>query len=152
MPGATDDMEDGVNLPYTSNCVLDRDIVATPKQEFLSTWDTPDFFEFDRTFKCTRAEFIYLIKGIAFEKQFTLSMFADNFCRSYRLLNFRCTEMVAKIRKKADKSKIHMRCTFFLQYIEEPDRPDVYTLHAHEQTHKHELDADIPHDLVRYFQ
>ena len=48
------------------------------------------------------------------------------------------------LKKKADKSTPNLRCSFFLQYIEEPDRPDVYTLHAYERKHKHECDAEIP--------
>ena len=151
MPGANDILENGENLPYVSNCVIDRDMVETPKEEFLDFYETPDFFEFDRVFKCSRPEFIYLIRGISYEKQFSIAIVGDNHARSYRLINIRCTDTVRKQKTKSDKSKTHEKCCFFLQYIEEPDNPDVYRLHAHERRHKHPLDAEIPIDMTDYF-
>ena len=35
MPGASDLLDGGENLPYVSNCQTDRDMVDTPKQEYL---------------------------------------------------------------------------------------------------------------------
>ena len=105
MPGASDILENGENLPYVSNCVIDRDMVETPKEEFLDFYDTVDFYEFDRTFKCARPEFIYLIRGIAYEKQFSIAVVGDNHSRSYRLINIRCTDTVRKPRSKPDRSK-----------------------------------------------
>ena len=114
MPGACDLMENGQNLPYVSNCWTDRDDLQTPKQEFTQTWDTHDFFEFDRVFKCSRSEFIYLIKGICFEKRFNIALSGDNSTRTYRLLNFRCSDLVHKRKVKSDKSKLNERCCFYL--------------------------------------
>lgn len=89
-------MQSGENLAYRSNCRLDTDITNTPKEEFNQHWATKDFFEFDRVFKCSRGEFIYLIKGIAYEKRFNLALTGDNQTATYRLLNFRCSELVHK--------------------------------------------------------
>ena len=113
MPGS-DVMESGENLPYVSNCIIDRDDVETPKEEFLQRWETPDFFEFDRVFKCSRGEFIYLIKGICYEKCFNIVLSGDNCTRSYRLLNFRCSDLLHQKKVKSDKSKTNARCSFFL--------------------------------------
>ena len=35
--------------------------------------------------------------------------------------------------------------------MEEPDKPDMFKLHAFESKHKHELDAEIPFNLLDYF-
>ena len=131
--------------------MLDRDNVNIPKQEWIKTWETPDFFEFDRPFKCNRAEFIYLIKGICYEKLFNTVIQSDNQCRTYRLITFRCSDLVHKKKTKKDKSKPNERCTFYLQYVEEPDRPDEFRLHSYDSKHKHELDADIPMNMTDYF-
>ena len=101
MPGANNLMESGENMPYVSNCTIEKDNVDTPKEEFLETWETPDFFEFDRVFKCPRSEFVYLLKGIGYEKSFNLVMSGDNSTRSYRLLNFRCSDLVHKKKVKS---------------------------------------------------
>ena len=71
-------MESGENMVYRRNCQLDTDTVQTPKEEYLERWETPDFFEFDRVYKCSRAEFIYLIKGIAYSKCFNMGLTGDN--------------------------------------------------------------------------
>lgn len=76
---------------------------------------------------------------------------ADNTTRSYRLLNFRCSDLVHKKKTKTDKSCPNERCGFFLQYVEEPDRPDIFKLHSYERRHKHELDAEIVADLTDWF-
>ena len=152
MPGAADLMENGQNLPYISNCHTDRDDVQTPKMEYLKTWDTPDFYEFERVFKCPRNEFIYLIKGICWEKSFNVTIGIDNNTRSYRLLTFRCSDLVSKKKNKTDRSLVNERCEFYLQYVEEPDRADIFRLHSYERRHKHALDAEIVVDLSEYFQ
>jgi hypothetical protein len=63
-------------------------------------WPCPDFFEFDRVFKCARVEFIYLIKGFAYEKMFSLTIQGEGTTRSYRLLTFRCSVVPVGIEKK----------------------------------------------------
>ena len=61
-------------VAYRSNCVRDFDNVQKPKEESIERWETPDFHEFNRVFKLPRAEMIYLIKGIAYEKKFCLNL------------------------------------------------------------------------------
>jgi hypothetical protein len=58
----------------------------------IERWETPDFFEFDRVFKCPRPEFIYLIKGIAMDKNFRVTLKQDGQTKAYRLLTFRCSD------------------------------------------------------------
>jgi hypothetical protein len=99
-------------MQYRSNCIRDLDNVERPKEETLERWETPDFHEFNRIFKLPRAEFIYLIKGIAYEKNFNLNLNGDNMTKNYRLLNFRCGDSLIKKRKL--RNSLTDQCCFHL--------------------------------------
>ena len=97
----------------------------------VERWDTPDFFEFDRVFKCSRVEFIYLIKGFAFDKLFSITIQNEGTTRSYRLITFRCTCCPSDVDKpKRNKWNMSTKCPFYLQYVETPDERNVYRLHS----------------------
>jgi len=87
-------------VSYRRNVVVDRDNVLMPKEEVVEKWDTPDFFEFERVFKCTKSEFIYLVKGIGYEKQFNISIKATSFTRTYHLLTFKCGDTYNHLKTK----------------------------------------------------
>jgi len=136
-------------MQYRSNCVRDLDNVQAPKEEHIERWDTPDFYEFNRVFRMPRAEFVYLIKGIAYEKKFSINVNGDNMTKNYRLLNFRCGDSLWKIRARDKKASD--KCCFHLQYVEEPEQKDTYRLITYVSQHKHPLNATVPFDMLEYF-
>jgi hypothetical protein len=103
VPGDSQNLDNFVNHQndpmYLPNVTTDRDRVQTPKEDDSRRWETPDFFEFTRTFACKRNELIYLLKGIAYEKKFTLVLKADNHTKTYRLINMGCANNMHKLRK-----------------------------------------------------
>ena len=66
------EVQDHEQLCFRPNVTQEQDTVETPTEPMTKRWPCPDFFEFDRVFKCARVEFIYLIKGFAYEKMFSL--------------------------------------------------------------------------------
>ncbi|KEJ82813.1 hypothetical protein OXYTRIMIC_699 [Oxytricha trifallax] len=123
-----------VDKNYAPNERLDYDHLIIPKEENLIEIQTEKFFEFNRVFKCTRPELIYLLKGLAEERHFSLMVCGDNVSKCYRLINLKCTG--SKYKKK-ERELYQDKCTFYLQYLEEPDQPNVFKLHSYNQTHKH---------------
>jgi len=82
-----------------------------PKDENLISIETENFEEFQRVYKCTRAELIHLIKGLAAERHFSCTVAGDNVSKCYRLVNFKCTD--SKYKKK-ERDLYQDKCTFFL--------------------------------------
>lgn len=107
-----------VDPNYRPNNTLDYEFLRIPKEENLLQIETRDFDEFQRTFKCKRAELIHLIKGLGAERNFNIMVSGDNVSKSYRLINFKCTDSKYK---KRERDMYMDKCTFYLQYMEEPD-------------------------------
>lgn len=71
--------------------IPDSNILEDVKPEVRKQWETPNFYEFDRVFTCSRPEFIYLVKGIAFDKLFSVRLANEGQTKFYRLLTFKCS-------------------------------------------------------------
>lgn len=94
--------------PYETR---DYDYVRVPKLENLLQIDTVDFFEFERVFTCTRPELIHLVRGMAIERQFSVTVGGDNEAKCYTLVNFKCSGSKYKPKER----DLYMdRCPFYL--------------------------------------
>ena len=105
-----------------------------PKEENLLQIDTDDFYEFERVYNCSRPELIHLIKGLAQERHFAVVVIGDNLAKSYRMVNFKCSD--SKFKKK-ERDLYMDKCTFYVSYLEEPDQPNVFRLHSYNRFHTH---------------
>ena len=143
-----DDQFETDQLQFRPNITIERDGFDPIKEEDTKRWHTPDFFEFDRVFTCPRLQFIYLIKGIAFDKLFSLRLENQNQTHSYRLLTFRCSELMSKNNNTWAGAN---NCPFYLQYVEEPTLRDEFRLHSFYSMHKHKLDREPTTCMYEYF-
>ena len=89
-----------------------------------------------------------VVKGLAEERHFSLMVSGDNVAKCYRLVNFRCTDSKYK---KRERDLYMDKCCFYLQYIEEPDQPNVFRLHGYNKYHKHYCRRREVWDLSEYF-
>ena len=106
------------DLNYRPYETRDYDYVRVPKEENLLQIDTDDFYEFERVYNCSRQELIHLIKGLAQERHFAVVVIGDNLAKSYRMVNFKCSD--SKFKKK-ERDLYMDKCTFYVSYLEEPD-------------------------------
>ena len=90
-----------------------------------------------------------MIKGLGAERHFNIMVGGDNVSKAYRMINFRCTD--SKYKKK-ERDLYMDKCTFYLQYIEEPDKPQVFKLHSYNSYHKHEFKKRHTLDMNDYYQ
>ena len=76
-------------------------------------------------------------------------MSGDNIAKCYRLVNFKCVDSRYK---KRERDLYMDRCTFYLQYLEEPDQPNVFRLHSYNRFHTHYCKRREVWNMAEYYQ
>lgn len=90
-----------------------------------------------------------VVKGQAAERQFGVTVSGDNIAKCYRLVNFKCVDSRYK---KRERDLYMDRCTFYLQYLEEPDQPNVFRLHSYNRFHTHYCKRREVWNMAEYYQ
>ena len=158
-----DPADNAETLVFRKNVEPEDAALPVKSESVLEEWQTPAFEEdLNKTFICpTKDEFIYLIKGIFWEKNISVKIH-QSATRHYLLIAFLCSgvdecnhQLTYNPKKKPHQLNGAGTCPFYIQYVEDPENQHHYRVHSFFDKHRHKFTTGmrIPNllELQKYF-